>query len=359
MRYIISPALTSLALLAPVWASPALAEVPRVVTDLPPVHSLVAQVMGDLGTPELLLDQGASEHDLQLRPSQAAALEDAALVVWIGPELTPSLARALDGLGDADRTLGLLAVEGTHLQDFAEDGAHGREDHGHDHAQDAGKGHDDHGHDDHGHDDHGHGHDDHGHGHDDHADHSTDAEGHDHAGHSHEGTDPHAWLDPANARLWLGVIADRLATLDPANADTYRANAAAAQAGVDALEAEVAAQMAAIADRPAIVFHDAYGYFAGHFGVTITGSVLLGDATPAGAARLAALREATEGGAVACVFPEAQHDAAPAEQLAEGTGARLGAALDPVGSTLEPGPALYPALMRGLAGALSDCLSGA
>ena len=356
MRYIISSALASLAL-----TTATLAEVPRVVTDLPPVHSLVAQVMGDLGTPDLLLDQGASEHDLQLRPSQAAALENAALVVWIGPELTPSLARAIDGLSGEGRTLGLLAVEGTHLQDFAEGGAHGGHSHGHDHDHGHGHeeaaeaAHDDHGHDDHGHDDHGqektalaetahagHAHDDGGHG-----------------GHAHDGTDPHAWLDPANARLWLGVIAERLASLDPANADTYRANAATAQAGVDALEAEVAAQMAAIADRPAIVFHDAYGYFADHFGVTITGSVLLGDATPAGAARLAGLRAATEGGAVACVFPEAQHDAGPAEQLAEGTGARLGAALDPVGSTLEPGPALYAALMRGLAGALSDCLSGA
>lgn len=325
MRYIISSAVASLAL-----STAALAEVPRVVTDVPPVHSLVAQVMGDLGAPDLLLDQGASEHDLQLRPSQAAALQDAALVVWIGPELTPSLARALEGLGDADRTLGLLAVDGTHLQDFAEGGAH--EGHGHDHG-------DDHGHDDHGHDDNEQGH------------------GDDHAGHGHEGTDPHAWLDPANARLWLGVIADRLATLDPANASTYRANATAAQAGVEALEAEVAAQMAAVADRPAIVFHDAYGYFAGHFGITITGSVLLGDATPAGAARLAALRAATEGGAVACVFPEAQHDAGPAGQLAEGTGARLGGALDPVGSTLEAGPALYGALMRGLARTLADCLA--
>lgn len=334
MRYIISPALASLAL-----TTAALAEVPRVVADIPPVHSLVAQVMGDLGTPQMLLDQGASEHDLQLRPSQAAALEEADLVVWIGAELTPSLARALEGLGTKDRTLGLLGLDGTHLQDFAEGGAHTPHGDGHDHGEGhEGQGHDDHGHDDHAHDDHGH--DDQG-----------------HQGHAHEGTDPHAWLDPANARLWLGVIADRLAAVDPANADTYRANAAAAQDAVTALEADIAARMAAIADRPAIVFHDAYGYFAEHFGVTITGSVLLGDATPAGAARIAALRGAVEGGTVACIFPEAQHDAGPAEQLAEGTGARLGAALDPVGSTLEPGPALYGALMQGLATALSDCLT--
>ena len=48
MRYIISLALTTL----PVAA---MAEVPQVVTDIPPVQALVAQVMGDLGSPVLLL----------------------------------------------------------------------------------------------------------------------------------------------------------------------------------------------------------------------------------------------------------------------------------------------------------------
>ncbi|MBA4323571.1 MAG: zinc ABC transporter substrate-binding protein, partial [Rhodobacter sp.] len=87
MRYIITLLAT---------ATPALAEVPKVVTDIPPVHALVAQVMGDLGAPELLLGRGADEHDFQLKPSQAGAVADSDLVVWIGPELTPWLDNALD-----------------------------------------------------------------------------------------------------------------------------------------------------------------------------------------------------------------------------------------------------------------------
>ena len=35
----------------------ALADVPRVITDIPPVYGLVAQVMGDLGAPVLLLEK--------------------------------------------------------------------------------------------------------------------------------------------------------------------------------------------------------------------------------------------------------------------------------------------------------------
>lgn len=49
--------LSSSALLA---ASTAVAEVPKVVTDIAPVHALVSQVMGDLGQPDLLVDPGNS-----------------------------------------------------------------------------------------------------------------------------------------------------------------------------------------------------------------------------------------------------------------------------------------------------------
>lgn len=334
MRYIISSTVTSLAL-----TLPALAEVPKVVTDIPPVHSLVAQVMGDLGQPELLLEPGASEHDFQLRPSQAAGLQDADLVIWIGPELTPWLDRALSGLEGSGMQLALLQAEGTRTQPFAEGGAHGGDDaHGH---EDGEEGHDDHGHDDHAQDEQGH--DDHG---------ADEGEGH---GHSHEGLDPHAWLDPGNAKVWLGLIAQELGRIDPDNAAAYAGNATAAQARIDALEGELRATLAPAAGKPVVFYHDAYGYFADHYGLTAIGSIALGDATAPGAARMAGLRDGAEQGAIACVFPEAQHDADLAEQLAEGTGAKLGPALDPNGSSLEAGPDLYGTLLTALAGSIAGC----
>ncbi|MGL6211026.1 MAG: metal ABC transporter solute-binding protein, Zn/Mn family, partial [Paracoccaceae bacterium] len=106
-------------------ALPAAAEVPLVVTDIPPVHSLVAQVMGDLGAPEVLVDQGADAHSFQLRPSQAQSLSEAKLIIWMGPEMTPWLDRTLDGLGPDARQLRLLAVPDVMLLEF---GAH--EEHG-------------------------------------------------------------------------------------------------------------------------------------------------------------------------------------------------------------------------------------
>lgn len=315
----------------------------RVVADLPPVHALVAQVMGDTGSPTLLLDRGADPHNFALRPSRAASLQEADLVVWVGPEMTPWLARALEGLGGRAGRLALLDAPGTFRRAFGDTDAHDHDDHAHD----------DHAHDAHAHD----AHDDHAHdAHDDHDDHG--AAGHDdHGDHSHEGTDPHAWLDPANALHWLDLIAAELSARDPANAATYAANAAAARAGIVALDARLAADLAPVQGRPFVVFHDAYGYFAAHYGLSAAGSLALGDAAAPGAGHLQALRAQLTSGGIVCAFPEAQHDPKLLETLVEGTPVRLGPPLDPSGSSLEPGPGLYEALLSGLAQGLRDCLS--
>jgi zinc transport system substrate-binding protein len=337
MRYTIS--LTAATLIA----GTAAAEVPVVVTDIPPVHSLVAQVMGQLGTPVLLLDRGADAHDFQMRPSQVAALADAGLVVWMGPDMSPWLDRALEGTETAAARMALLGVEGTALRPYSG----GEGDHGDEEAAAEGEAHD-HGHAEEGHEEaaaEGEAHDL-GHAEEGHAE-----EGHDHA---HDGTDPHAWLDPANAAVWLTAIAAELSRLDPDNAAAYAANATAAAEAVGTLDAAIEAQLAPVKDRPAVVFHDAYGYYTAHYGLSVLGAIALGDATSPGAAHLRELQE--KAGEAVCVFPEANHDLALAAQMAEATGARLGPALDPEGASFEPGPGLYAALMTGLADGLVACL---
>ncbi|MGQ0611710.1 MAG: zinc ABC transporter substrate-binding protein [Paracoccaceae bacterium] len=280
---------------------PALAAPPLVVTDIPPVHALTAQVMGALGSPVLLLAPGADEHDFQLRPSQMRDIAGAGLIVWIGPELTPWLDRA--SAGATATSLRLLEAPGTTLRVYADaDGA--EEDHGDDHS----------------------------------------------------GTDPHVWLNPDNAARWLPLIAAELSLLDPANAATYAANASAAAADIAALEAEIADRLAPIRALPFASQHDAYGYFIDHFGLTFAGSVADGSAADPGAAHLSDLRARLETGEVACLFPEVQHDPAMAAQLAEGTPARLGGALDPVGAAMEPGPGAYALLLRAMADTLAACL---
>ena len=88
----------------------AAAKVPRVVTDMPVVHALVTQVMGDLGPVDLLLDRGGDVHSYQMRPSQAQALAAADVVFWVGPELTPWLVRVRETLAPQALSVPLLEV---------------------------------------------------------------------------------------------------------------------------------------------------------------------------------------------------------------------------------------------------------
>ncbi len=103
------------------------------------------------------------------------------------------------------------------------------------------------------------------------------------------------------------------------------------------------------------VFHDAYHYFEHRFGIEAAGAVALSDARAPGPARLSEIRALVRDTGAACVFREPQFRPALVETVVAGTGAEVGV-LDPVGATLEPGPGLYPALLRGLADGLADCL---
>ena len=167
--------------------------------------------------------------------------------------------------------------------------------------------------------------------------------------------DPHLWLDPENAKLWLGAIATALAKDDPDNRALYHANAGAARAELDALSIEINARLAPVRGRPYVVFHDAFHYFENRFAIEAAGAVALSDARAPGPARIASIREHIRAFGAVCLFREPQYRAALVATVAEGTGIRIGL-LDPLGYSLQPGPGLYPDLMRGLADSLADCL---
>jgi zinc transport system substrate-binding protein len=154
------------------------------------------------------------------------------------------------------------------------------------------------------------------------------------------------------------VIAAALSQRDPENAPIYTANAAKAKTEIAALDGEIAALLKPVQDKAFVTYHDAYGYFTAHYKLNFAGALALGDASGAGAAHVSKLKEKIAADVV-CVFPEAQHDSKLLLQLLDGTKAKAGAALDPVGAMLEPSAGTYAALMRGLAGNLHACLSGA
>ncbi|MGA1685470.1 MAG: metal ABC transporter solute-binding protein, Zn/Mn family, partial [Gemmobacter sp.] len=167
--------------------------------------------------------------------------------------------------------------------------------------------------------------------------------------HDHGPVDPHAWLDPLNAALWVDAIAEALAAADPAQAALYRANAAEARAEIASAEAEVRALLAPVAGRPYAVFHDAYQYFEARFAIAPVAAIALGDAADPGPQRVAAVRDAVAAAGVRCIFAEPQMNPALIATVAEGTGARTGT-IDPLGG------ASYPETLRAMARDMAACL---
>ncbi|ROU03299.1 zinc ABC transporter substrate-binding protein [Histidinibacterium lentulum] len=357
-------------LLAGTFALPlsAAADAPRVIADIAPVHSLVARVMQGAGTPDLLLEPGVSPHGVSLRPSQARALSEAEFVFSVGMGLAPAVEEAAEALAPGAVKLELMEAPGTLHLDMREEalfggaaGGHSHgDDHGHGEAAHGDHGHADHGDEEHGHDDHAHeqagqedhAHDDHGHEDAGHEDHSHD-HGHDHAG----GVDPHGWLSPANAAVWAAAISEELSAADPENAALYAANAEAAVAEIEAARAEAEALLAPVRGRAYVVFHDAYGYFEEAFDIPALGAVAASDASDPSARRALELRDGLAEAGLVCAFIEPQFDGSIVPAIL-GDEVRV-AIVDPLGSEIAPGPDFYPELLRSMARAMSDCLSGA
>jgi len=301
-----APRLAGIAV-ACIAAWPVHAVAPQVAVDIPPVHALVAQVMDGVGVPELIVPPGTSPHGYSLRPSEAAVLQRADLVVWVGPGLTPWLGAALPRIAVRAEIVTLETHPDTLKLPLRRQAAFAAAVDAHDH---------------------------------DHADNPT--------------MDPHMWLDPANARAWLAVIVGALAGIDPDNAALYAENAAATAVRIDALESALSARLAAAPPAPFVVFHDGYQYFETAFGVRAAGAIILADGSDPSPARIAEIRALVRDLGVRCAFSEPQLNTALIATVFEGTDAAI-AVVDPLGARHTPGPGLYDAVLRDLVDAVMSC----
>ena len=277
-------------------------------------------------------------------------------MIWMGPDLAPWLEDAVATLSAGAQVLTLLEADETMRLEFREGAlfeTHGHDDHeaehDHDDAPDDHEHEDEHDHDEEHEADHDHDEEHEAeHDHDDHAD-EGDGSDHDHGDH-----DPHAWLAPSNAIAWLDLIAAELSSVDPENAGLYSDNAAEARSELEALTAEVNAILEPVRGLRFIVFHDAYQYFELAFDMPASGAISISDAANPSPARIAEIQARVADEGIDCVLSEPQFNASLVKTVLDGTEAGT-AVIDPIGVALEPGPGLYPALIRDMATALTEC----
>lgn len=167
--------------------------------------------------------------------------------------------------------------------------------------------------------------------------------------HGHGDADPHAWQSAANAKVYVANIRDALVAADPAARDVYEANAAAYARKLDALDAEVKTAIEKIpADRRRIITtHDAFGYFAGAYGVTFIAPQGVSTEAEVSAKDVARIITQIRKQKIPAVFLENVTDKRLLERIGAEGGARIGGTLYSDALTDEKGAApTYLDMMR-------------
>ena len=266
------------------------------------VADLVSQVAGEDVSVTSIVPSGADVHTFTLTPGDVRTVAAADLVVIIGA----SLGAIEDDLRDSASGPVLVLTDGMPLRPFPEGFAHDHEDE------------DDHAHEDE--DDHAH-EDEDDHAHEDEDDHVHEDED----GHAHGEFDPHFWMDADLSIQAVEAIRDVLSDVDPDGASGYRERASTYVAELRAVDAEVRDALAELPEerRYLVTFHDAYGYFADRYGLTIVGFVVEGPEEEPSAAQIAELVETIEELEIPYIYTEPQFSARVVEQIASDAGAEV------------------------------------
>ena len=143
--------------------------------------------------------------------------------------------------------------------------------------------------------------------------------------HGHGGSDPHIWLDPKGAAIYVDRIAARVAAELPERAAEIESARDAGLAKIAALDEELRVSFAAVetSKRKIVTFHDAFGYFARAYEIEIVGVAVEAPGQEPSAKEIAALIDAIKAAGVTSVFSEAQFPSKVLDQVAAETGATV------------------------------------
>jgi zinc transport system substrate-binding protein len=250
-----------------------------------PLQFVAERVGGDLVEVSTLTKPGTEPHDLELTPKAVGELSQAKAVLYLAG-FQPAVDEAVTTqAGDA-------ALDVTPSANLIVTGA----DDGHDHA---------------------------GETEEEHAEHADEENGEDGA------KDLHFWLDPTRMAAVASAVAERFAAADPANAQTYTANATALAGELTTLDEEFTAGLATCESKELVTGHAAFGYLAARYGLGQEGIAGISPDAEPDAATLRELTEHVKEAGVTTVYAETLVSPALAETLSRETGARV-AVLDPL-----------------------------
>ena len=243
------------------------AELPLVATTVSPITSIAAAIGGDRIRLEGIVPEGTNSHTFEPAPQVAALLSTADLVLVNGLKLEDPTRDLAEANMKADASIVEIGSTVLPESDYIYDFSFPKED---------GK------------------------------------------------PNPHLWTDPLYAIKYAAVIRDEFTKLDPASAsyfaDNYEAFAAKATELADAVRADQ--QTVPDGSLKLLTYHDAYAYFADHFGWQVIGALQpknFSDPTPS---EVAALIDQVSAQQVPTIFGSEVFPSTVLEEIGRATGAR-------------------------------------
>ncbi|ADH90904.1 periplasmic solute binding protein [Ancylobacter novellus DSM 506] len=140
---------------------------------------------------------------------------------------------------------------------------------------------------------------------------------------------PHAWMSPSNALIYVDNIRDAFANYDPANAATYEANAKAYKAKIEAAVAPIRTKLDTIpADKRWLVSSEgAFSYLARDFGLKELYLWPINADQQGTPQQVRKVIDSVRKNGIPAVFSESTVSDKPARQVARETGAHYGGVL--------------------------------
>ncbi|WON78375.1 zinc ABC transporter substrate-binding protein ZnuA [Serratia sp. UGAL515B_01] len=284
-----------------------------VVTSIRPLGFIASAIADGVMPTEVLLPDGASPHDYALRPSDIQRLRSADLVLWVGPDMEAFLTKSLTQL-PAIKKLSLSelpAVKPLLMK--------GEDDDEHDHTS------------------------------------ATHSHSENESEHHHGEYNMHVWLSPDVAKVTAIAIHDRLLELMPQNKDKLDVNLRQFEDQLAQTDKNIVNMLTPVQGKGYFVFHDAYGYFEKHYGLSPLGHFTVNPEIQPGAQRLHQIRTQLVEQKAVCIFAEPQFRPAVINAVAKGTKVRSGT-LDPLGSGIALGKDSYGNFLTALSNQYVSCL---
>jgi len=153
----------------------------------------------------------------------------------------------------------------------------------------------------------------------------------DRGAHVHAFGNTHYWLDPENARPITGSILDALARLDPADRPAFDRNRTRFLALLDARLVRWAQAVAPYRGTRVVVVHESWPYFAQRFGLVVAAALEPTPGVPPSPSSLASLIQHMKEARIRLLMAGPESDTAVVNQVAARSGARAVVLIPSVG----------------------------